>query len=203
MYSCKNYTEQGGEITHIGGTLEFSGEAKIKGFPGAANMEPSTATQVSGLKNDFNDLLIALKNAGIMIPDDWNVSVKAAPNLPIADTASNSSHATLSVDGTDIIIALDCKVEDLKDSDHGEEWGIHKWIGFGVTTGLESIVGVLWNGTALTSDDASEAISVGLSAGDFVLYIKAEKIKAQDGEFTLKADGIKETAFTLKIIENE
>lgn len=33
MSSVKNYTEQGGDRTVIGGTLEFGKEAKVKGFP--------------------------------------------------------------------------------------------------------------------------------------------------------------------------
>ena len=201
----KNYSTDGGDRMVIGGTLEFTAEGELEGFPGAANQASSTATQVAGLKNDFNALLVKLKNAGIMIPDAWNVSVKAAPNLPIADTAANSGHATVSIDGTDITIALDCKVSELADSDHGETWGTHKWIGFGVNSGLETVKGIVFNdGTAsvtLGDDDVSEASSVGLNAGEFVLYIKAEKIAAQGGAFTLKADGYAETGFTMRITE--
>ena len=36
-YNAKNYTEQGGEATHIGGVLEFGEEASLSGFPGAEN----------------------------------------------------------------------------------------------------------------------------------------------------------------------
>lgn len=203
----KNYSTDGGDKLVIGGTLEFSAEGELEGFPGAENQEASTATQIAGLKNDFNALLVKLKNAGIMIPDEWNVSVKAAPNLPIADTAANSGHATVSIDGTEITIALDCKVSELADSDHGEAWGTHKWIGFGVNSGLETVKGIVFNdGTAsvtLGDDDVSEASSVGLSAGEFVLYIKAEKIAVQGGAFTLKADGYAKTEFTMRITEPE
>jgi len=203
----KNYSTNGGDRLVIGGTLEFSADGELEGFPGAENQAASTATQIAGLKNDFNALLVKLKNAGIMVPDTWNVSVKAAPNLPIADTAANSSHATVSIDGTEITIALDCKVSELADSDHGETWGTHKWIGFGVNSGLETVKGIVFNdGTAsvtLGDDDVNEASSVGLNAGEFVLYIKAEKISAQGGRFTLKADGYAETEFTMRITEPE
>ena len=201
----KNYSTDGGERLVIGGTLEFTAESELEGFPGAENQAPSTATQIAGLKNDFNALLIKLKNAGIMVPDAWNIGVKAAPNLPIADTAANSGHATLSIDGTEITIALDCKVSELADSDHGETWGTHKWIGFGVNSGLETVKGIVFNdGTAVVTlgdGDVSEATSVGLNAGEFVLYFKAEKIAAQGGAFTLKADGYAETEFTMHIVE--
>ena len=37
MYNSKNYTEQGGERTVIGGALVFEEGATSEGFPGAAN----------------------------------------------------------------------------------------------------------------------------------------------------------------------
>ena len=201
----KNYSCDGGDKLVIGGALEFTAEGVLEGFPGAENQAPSTATQIAQLKNDFNALLVKLKNAGIMIPDSWNIGVKAAPNLPIANTAANSGHATVSIDGTAITITLDCKVSELADSDHGATWGTHKWIGFGVVSGLDSVKGIVFDdGTAsvtLGDDDVSEATSVGLSAGEFVLYIKAEKIAAEGGRFTLNADGCAETAFTMQIVE--
>ena len=75
-YNTKNYTEQGGEVTHIGGKLVFEEGGNIAGFPGAANKEPVTGSQVKDVKDAFNALLIGLKNAGIMVPDSWNVSVR-------------------------------------------------------------------------------------------------------------------------------
>ena len=55
----------------------------------------------------------------------------------------------------------------------------------------------------LSADDAAEATTLDLSAGDFVLYIKAEQKEYLTGEkyFTLKADGYAETTFTMKIVE--
>ena len=35
-YNTKNYTEQGGEKTVIGGTLEFGPESKVVNFPEAS-----------------------------------------------------------------------------------------------------------------------------------------------------------------------
>lgn len=69
MYNAKNYTEQGGERTVIGGTLAFGEGATIEGFPGAANQADSTATTVATLKDDFNALLAKLKTAGLMAAD--------------------------------------------------------------------------------------------------------------------------------------
>ena len=69
MYNTKNYTEQGGERTVIGGALVFEDGATIEGFPGAANQADSTATTVATLKDDFNALLAKLKAAGLMTAD--------------------------------------------------------------------------------------------------------------------------------------
>ena len=210
-YNTKNYTEQGGDKTVIGGVLEFGMGARIAGFPGAANQAASTATTATNLAKDFNALLNKLKNAGLMRPDAWNVSVLACPTpaaMPTTETASNSGHATVTITGTAITITLNCKVSELADADHGTTWGKHKWLGFGVRTGLNTVVGVKFTDdtgatATLAADDASEATTLGLSAGDFVLYIKAEDAKYLTGEksFKLWVDGYAETEFTMQIVE--
>ena len=72
-YNTKNYTEQGGEKTVIGGTLEIKEGASVTGLPSAftpaANQTASTASDVAGLLADFNALLAKLKTAGIMAAD--------------------------------------------------------------------------------------------------------------------------------------
>ena len=211
-YNTKNYTEQGGDVTHIGGKLVFEEGGSIAGFPGAANQEPVTGNQVKDVKDAFNALLIGLKNAGIMVPDSWNVSVLACPTpaaMPTSETTANSGHATVTIDGTEITITLNCKVSELAEANHGETWGKHKWLGFGVRTGLGSVVGMKFTddtgaSVTLSSADADEAATLGLNTpGDFVLYIKAEQAGYLTGEkyFTLKADGYAETTFTMKIVE--
>ena len=72
-YNAKNYTEQGGDVTHIGGTLIIEEGASVEGLPSsftpADNQEDSTAETVSALKEDFNALLAKLKDAGLMAAD--------------------------------------------------------------------------------------------------------------------------------------
>ena len=68
-YNAKNYTEQGGEKTIIGGTLEIKQGASVTGLPVAANQTNSEATKIAGLVTDFNDLLAKLKTAGLMADD--------------------------------------------------------------------------------------------------------------------------------------
>ena len=214
-YNTKNYTEQGGDVTHIGGKLVFDEGGSIAGFPGAANQAAETpgSDSVAKVRTSLNTLITNLKNAGIIIPDSWNVSVLACPTpaaMPTTQTAANSGHATVTIDGTEITITLDGKVSDLADADHGETWGKHKWLGFGVRTGLAAITGIKFTddtgaSATLGADDATEATALGLSAGDFVLYIKADQEAYLSGQksFTLKADGYAETTFTMKIVETE
>ena len=181
------------------------------GFPGAANLKPKTTNTAGDIRADLNALVTALKNAGLVIPDEWNVSVLACPtpaSMPTAETTANSGHASFSIDGTEITITLDCRVSDLAEADHGETWGKHKWLGFGVRTGLGSVAGVKFTDdtgaeSVLSSADADEAQTLGLLAGDFVLYIKAEQEGYLTGgkRFTLRADGFEETTFTMRIVE--
>ena len=68
-YNTKNYTEQGGEKTVIGGVLEIKEGALITGLPVLENQQASTADSVETLVTDFNNLLTKLKAAGIMTAD--------------------------------------------------------------------------------------------------------------------------------------
>ncbi len=69
-YNTKNYTEQGGDKTVIGGELAVTAEGKVT-FNGtelkpAALQADSTALDVADLVADFNALLLKLKTAGLM-----------------------------------------------------------------------------------------------------------------------------------------
>lgn len=69
-HNTKNYTEQGGDKTVIGGELSITAEGKLT-FDGsevspAAFQANSVATDVEGLVADFNALLTKLRAAGLM-----------------------------------------------------------------------------------------------------------------------------------------
>jgi len=78
-YNTKNYREQGGEKTVIGGEVILAANAKvtidpaavIEGLPSgsftpAASQVDSTATTIEELVMDFNALLAKLRSAGLM-----------------------------------------------------------------------------------------------------------------------------------------
>lgn len=73
MSNVKNYAEQGGDKWVVSGILEVAadGEITIDGTPitRATIQSGSTATTVEILKDDFNNLLTKLKNAGLMETD--------------------------------------------------------------------------------------------------------------------------------------
>ena len=209
-YNTKNYTEQGGEVTHIGGKLVIEEGASVEGlsFSGSAgssgraeNQSPSTATAVAALKNDFNALLVKLKNAGIMAPDTWNISVRLAPSLTDAVAAGNNAKAAVAYTGGVITVTAD--VDTLEESESSDPaQGTHKWLGIGIGTGLPSVTLAKYNGSALTADDASEAASVGLDQpGEFILYVRAEEIAVTPKTITLQADGYGEITLTIRLVK--
>lgn len=64
-YNTKNYTEQGGDVTHIGGSLIFDEGASVSGGL-IEHQADSTAEDAAGLREDFNALLAKLIAAGLM-----------------------------------------------------------------------------------------------------------------------------------------
>ncbi len=207
MHVTKNYNTDGGDRTVIGGVLEFEQGAEIRNFPGgasgtggsAANQAASTATAVAGLKNDFNALLVKLKEAGLMAADVWNVAVRLAPALtdPVA-AANNAKAAAALADG---VITVTANVEELEESESSAPGqGTHKWIGLGIGTGLSSVTLVTYNSSALTAADEAEASSVGLDQpGEFVLYIHADELTETPKLITLKADGYPELTLSITV----
>ena len=208
-YVTKNYNTDGGSRTVIGGTLEFEEGAQVKNFPAGAdndevktaaeNQAPSIATAVAGLKNDFNALLVKLKEAGIMTPDSWNLSVRLAPSLTDTVAAANNAKASVAFNGSEITVTADVdELEESTSSAPGQ--GTHKWIGLGIGTGLSSVALAKYNGSQLTADDATEAASVGLdNDGEFVLYIRADEVAETPKTITLDADGYAEVLLTINV----
>ena len=204
----KNYNTDGGNRTVIGGVLEFEDGAEVRNMPAgsgsaagvAANQAASTATAVAGLKNDFNALLVKLKNAGIMTPDAWDISARLAPALTDSVAAANNAKASVAL--ADGVITVTADVDTLEASESSAPGqGTHKWIGLGIGTGLTSVALAKYNGSQLTEADATEAASVGLDqAGEFVLYIRADEVVSTPKTITLQADGYGEQTLTITVV---
>lgn len=202
-YNTKNYTEQGGEKTVIGGTLEIKEGASVTGLPSATNQAASTATNVAGLKDDFNALLLKLKDSGLMKPDTWNVSVSNVPTSLSEDMTANQSKVE-SISIEDNVITVTAPVDELTSyASSNPAQGTHKWVAILITTGLPAITAVKYNGSLLTSDDANEAAAVGGQAGDIVMWLKCDEIVNTPKSFTLWSSGYPEATFTVVIVEPE
>ena len=207
-YNAKNYTEQGGAVTHIGGKLVFDGDNDGGLLPNMSTADVSSDT-VAKVRASLNSLITKLKDAGLMIGDAFTLTVtREVTESGNADRAYNTGKIA-SVEESDgvITITLSEKVEDLKDFDGGNGWGVHKWLGIGVSAGVSPITGLEYNGSNLTDDDVAEATAVGLSAGYFVRWVAADLVLAGDNSeksvdnFTLKASGYAETNYKLVIVE--
>lgn len=176
----------------------------------AENQAASTATTGSGVAADLNDLIIKLKEAGVMNPDTFTLEFAAVTEADHADRQYNTSKiASVEESEGTITITLSegVKVADLKNFDGENGWGVHKWLGIGVSAGINPITGLKYNGQLLGAGDVSEATACGLSAGYFVRWVAADLVLAGDetqkskGFFALKADGYAETKYALKIVE--
>jgi hypothetical protein len=70
-YNTKNYTEQGGEVTVIGGVLKIAAGGKIVNDAGALLIENQAASVEASYPTvtEFNALIAKLKAAGLMVED--------------------------------------------------------------------------------------------------------------------------------------
>ena len=206
-YNAKNYTEQGGEVTHIGGKIVYD-----NGLMPNMSTADVTSDTVAKVRTTLNTLITKLKNAGLMVGDAFTMQYAAVTDSVAghADRSYNTgkiSSVAVDNDAHTITITLSDKVENLKDFDGGNGWGKHKWLGIGLGVGISPITGLHYNGSALTAEDVTEATACGLSAGYFVRWVAADLVLAGDNtqksvdSFTLWADGYAETAYTLKIVE--
>ena len=202
-YNTKNYTEQGGNKTVNGGILEIKEGASVTGLPSANNQATSTATTVAGVKDDFNALLLKLKDAGLMAPDVGEFGVAKIPNPTGDDLIANQSKVmAIDVDG-DVITVVVSVSELIAFPSSNPAQGTHKWVGMLITTGLADITAAKYNGSQLTSADAAEAAAVGGSAGDIVMWLKCDEIINTPKVFTLWVSGYPEATFTVVIEEPE
>lgn len=189
-YNTKNYTEQGGEVTHIGGKLIIDEGGSIEGLPQANNL-PAGST--------VDELLVALKEAGYVKKDEFALDSNLIPNPTDEELVAN--HAKVeSVTYGDGVIDVVVPVDELVAyPSSNPEQGTHKWLGLEIKTGVSPVKGVKFDDYELTKDDVDEATSVGCTAGSFVLYIKAEVIEETPRVFTLNKAGYEEAKVTIRV----
>jgi len=201
-YNAKNYTEQGGDVTHIGGKLVIEEGASIEGLPSADNIPASEATKVSDLNDNFNALLVGLKEAGYVKKDEFAVDSNLIPNPTEPELQANHAKV-VGVNYADGVIDVKVDVNELVAyPSSNPAQGTHKWLGLEIKTGVNPIAGVKFDEYELTQGDADEAASVGCQAGSFVLYIKAEDIAVNPRVFKLSKAGYKTAEVTIRVTKD-
>ena len=209
----KNYFTRGGDELVIGGKLTFAEGAELAGAGIMPNQAAATGTSGTNAITAINDLLIKLKDSGLMEGDAFSLTVANSVNDTVAGHANrtyNTGKISAVAESNGVItITLSDKVKNLKDFDAGNGWGVHKWLGIAVSAGVSPITGLIYNGSALTAADVEEATAMGLSAGYFVRWVAADLVLAgattqkSVDTFTLKASGKKETTYKIRIVEPE
>ena len=179
-YNTKTYKEQGGNAVHFGGRVVFEEGSHLEGLPAAKNL-PNTAS--------VSDLILALKEAGLMEPDTWNIIVNLVPS-PTDEVVTENHTKVESTTLKDDTLTIVVDPEKLTESASSvPEQGTHKWLGLEIRTGISDITKVQFCGKNLTQADADEATLAGCPAGSFVLYVKADELVEKSVLITLKTDG--------------
>ena len=201
----KNYFTDGGDTLVIGGDLKLErGSAGV--IPNVTT--PASDANATAVRTSLIGLIKAMKDGGLIAGDTFTLTYGAVPSDAESNRAYNTGKiSSVAIEDNVITITLSEKVSALKDFDGRNGWGVHKWLGIGISAGVSPITGLYYNGSALTADDVTEASNVGLSTGYFVRWVAADLVLAHDNSqksidtFKLWSSGYAETAFTLKIVE--
>lgn len=84
-YNTKNYTEQGGDKTVIGGSLEIKEGAEVIGLSSSSEITPASKTKLGGIKANSK---AETDTVEVKIGSDQKLYVPtypAIPDLPIAE----------------------------------------------------------------------------------------------------------------------
>jgi len=83
-YNTKNYTEQGGEVTHIGGKLVFDEGATVEGFPGGGGGGGSSYVLPVASENTLGGVKVGnglnISN-GVLSAESYNLPEATAEKL--------------------------------------------------------------------------------------------------------------------------
>lgn len=206
-YNTANYMEQDGARWVVGGELEFKRGSKGV-MPNQAT--PAADANAAAVRSSLISLITALKDYGLMAGDAFTMTYGAVTSDNEADRAFNTGKISgVTIEDGVITVTLSAKVSELKDFDARNGWGVHKWLGIGISTGVSDLTKLEYNGTALSAEDVTEATNMGLSSGYFVRWIAADLVLAGDNSqkskdtFTLWSSGYQLSEFRLRIVEPE
>ena len=119
-YNAKNYTEQGGDVTHIGGKLIFDEGAAVEGFPGSDEgggsgpsyeLPVASETTLGGIKVG-SGLSI---NEGVLSADPYTLPEATVENRGVVKSAESQDEIN-TTDLTVLVRAFNSLVEKLKNA---------------------------------------------------------------------------------------
>ncbi len=205
-YNAKNYTEQGGEVTHIGGKVVFDAGGEIVG-PILNYQEASEAESVADLRDDFNRLLKKLKGTGIMVGDMLQFTGFSATVDNKRDMVDRGYNAgvirSVYSDGLSITLNLSVPIDELSYYAAGDE-GIHQWLGIALETNVGAVESIKLNGKHFTDAQLDMFRAMELEGGSFVLWVKADEIKKNGHDsVTIEAYGYRKTKLWIFITKSE
>lgn len=90
-YNTKNYTEQGGEKTVIGGRLEIKEGAEVIGLSASSDLRVATKTKLGGIKADTKSETDTVE---VKIGSDQKLYAPSYPILPNFQVAENQALST-------------------------------------------------------------------------------------------------------------
>ena len=174
-YNVKNYTEQGGDVTHIGGRLIIEPEAIVEGLPNpfhpAMHQQNSEAVELSQLRYDFNELLYKLRNSGVMEPYGYHFSAHIPNNVREPETAANNAKCRAFFDLGDV--RLVCDPDELTAFTLEGDTEAKKWVCIDIGTGLSNLRMTDYNGRPFPEELIEYAEEYGFFEGHFPLYVDA------------------------------
>ena len=153
---------------------------------------------------------VACDNTGDDPNADWDIDARLAQ--PKDTENANKNHEQVEsvayAEGTITVTGDLAKMTEVA-SDAGK--GSAKWVGILISTGVEDIKTVKYNGTAFGDQDITDRNNVvGVDGEDktsaaaddeFVLWIDADAVKAADKTFTLERDGADKATVTVKFVD--
>lgn len=114
----------------------------------------------------------------------------------VAEAQANQDMIAVAQAGNNIVVAASGELNSYASTDIGQ--GTGKWIALEIATGLDDITKATYNGKALTAADVADAESLGLPAGSFVLWVKAENLPKT---FTVGGEEREDTVYTVTLSE--
>ena len=112
------------------------------------------------------------------------------------ESQENQENVTITQNGTNIKIAVNGELNSFASTEI--EQGVGKWVALEIATGLDDISKATYNGAPLTEKDIADAESLGMPAGSFVLWVKAEKLPKV---FTVGGENRTEVTYTVSLSE--